>query len=714
MAAGATAMTMPRQASAAVPGYDPMQRLLRLVGGGNGIIYAVQADGTLGWLRHFGWKTGSGGWANHGTPRPIGNGFHQFEWVGAAYDGTIYGLTGDGNVYLYRYVLRDPNTGVGYWQNHGVGVRVASGWTFPRVFGGPDNVLWTVDEQGRLYRAPLTGGSLRPSRVGNGFEKAWYLMSDTGGVIYAVTEGNLSWLRYQGPHWLHHGMPIDIGSGWLYPSQIQVTCAGSGAMYLLIPDPDHVPERDGALSWLRLTNPLTVASDNRAKWTARRVVGNGFTLQRTAALHGYALTASVAAGQDARFAVSSTVGAVDAAVVRCDTSASLPTVSVPATVSPGLQRLRPDFRSAGCGWQETAGTRWTANVPSGVYALALSGPKGMRRYVPFVVRPARPGAPIAVVLPTNTYNAYNAWGGHSAYTPSNIDHPRVLSWMRPAQNLAVRPEGRVRAELYSDLLLLRWMTAQGIRYDVYTDPDLDANPGLLASYQALVLGSHAEYWTQGMRDALVAYENGGGRVISTGGNAVYERVVCDNAGQTVQYRTSSGARDLFLNAGLPQSQVLGVEYDGSTLFTFAPYKVMNNHPLLAGTGLRPGDTFGAAGFNGAASGWETDLLLGEPGQARPAEVIAQGTNPGRRGGAVMALLNRPNGGFVFTASSISFNGALADPKISTIMSNVFAAALSANPAIATRPAAPPSPAATTPARTAPRQVTPSQSVEKPG
>jgi hypothetical protein len=106
--------------------------------------------------------------------------------------------------------------------------------------------------------------------------------------------------------------------------------------------------------------------------------------------------------------------------------------------------------------------------------------------------------------------------------------------------------------------------------------------------------------------------------------------------------------------------------------------------MLAGTGLKVGDTFGHIGHNGAASGWETDRITGNvKDQAQPNQVIAVGTNTDRHHrhnvGAAMIMAPRPNGGFVFSASSISFNGALAsDPAISTILHNVFTAAL--NPA----------------------------------
>ncbi|MBF9130247.1 hypothetical protein I0C86_14970 [Plantactinospora sp. S1510] len=103
---------------------------------------------------------------------------------------------------------------------------------------------------------------------------------------------------------------------------------------------------------------------------------------------------------------------------------------------------------------------------------------------------------------------------------------------------------------------------------------------------------------------------------------------------------------------------------------FAPYTVVNKHPLLAGTGLSVGDQFGQSGYNGGASGWEVDSLLGLEGEATTSQVLARGTNPG--GGASMVFLEKPNGGFVFSASSIAFNGALAtDAVASTILRNVF-------------------------------------------
>jgi hypothetical protein len=47
--------------------YDALQRFTHLIGGGNGIVYAVQADGALMWFQHTDWATGGPNWANNGT-----------------------------------------------------------------------------------------------------------------------------------------------------------------------------------------------------------------------------------------------------------------------------------------------------------------------------------------------------------------------------------------------------------------------------------------------------------------------------------------------------------------------------------------------------------------------------------------------------------------------------------------------------------------------
>jgi N,N-dimethylformamidase len=64
--------------------------------------------------------------------------------------------------------------------------------------------------------------------------------------------------------------------------------------------------------------------------------------------------------------------------------------------------------------------------------------------------------------------------------------------------------------MYSDLLLLQWMVANNIPFDLYQDGDLHVNSAWLSHYKGLVLGSHPEYWTETMRTNVLNYSTAGG------------------------------------------------------------------------------------------------------------------------------------------------------------------------------------------------------------
>jgi hypothetical protein len=334
--------------------------------------------------------------------------------------------------------------------------------------------------------------------------------------------------------------------------------------------------------------------------------------------------------------------------------------------------LPSGYRSAGCGW----GTDFTVPVPaswnSGVYSAHLESPSGVPHDVVFYVRPSTPQNSIAVVIPTNTYNAYNTWGGHDQYTSGQDGVQRVVTMLRPSVTTTVRGNGVISHTLLSDLILLRWMTAQNIAFDCYTDLDLDAaGSAWLSRYKAVVLLSHPEYWTDASRQNIADYLDSGGRLIDTGGNVLYERMAYSSDRSAVIFRTPAGDRDIFDDAGEPTSDVLGIDFNPASYMDFYPYQVVTSHQFLNGTGLGVGDTFGATGYNGAASGWEVDQNAGTiPGTV----VIASGLNPD--GGADMCQVPKPNGGWVFTAGSIAFNGAIQDDAaIRQILANVFAAAV---------------------------------------
>ena len=201
------------------------------------------------------------------------------------------------------------------------------------------------------------------------------------------------------------------------------------------------------------------------------------------------------------------------------------------------------------GWEVSLALELPDAAASGVYAVKLTA-DGHEDYVPFFVRGARDGprAPLLFLAPTFSYLAYqnhhNGAVGHAARASQPEDEysteNRILtlyerhsdgsgvcyaSYLRP---LGVpRPKYRSRFtgavhQLSADLQLVRWLEQSGFAYEVATDHDLHLEGAeLLDGHRALVTGSHPEYWSGEMLDAVETFLADGGRLAYLGGNGFY-------------------------------------------------------------------------------------------------------------------------------------------------------------------------------------------------
>jgi N,N-dimethylformamidase len=226
---------------------------------------------------------------------------------------------------------------------------------------------------------------------------------------------------------------------------------------------------------------------------------------------------------------------------------------------------------ADCEWQTDIVLTVPEDLPSGVYALRLrigesagsSVADDAEDYVPFFVAPPRgqPTADTAVLIPTHSYLAYGnvrLWADGFDASPLAADeyfadaiagpgtldysltlraHPEIGSstydlhadgtpvhtstWLRPLLNL--RPKN-ILWTLCADLLIVDWLTSQGVDVDILTD-DLVAEEGVeaLRDYAVVLTGNHPEYVTTSELDALEAYLADGGRMMYLGGNGFYWR-----------------------------------------------------------------------------------------------------------------------------------------------------------------------------------------------
>ena len=207
---------------------------------------------------------------------------------------------------------------------------------------------------------------------------------------------------------------------------------------------------------------------------------------------------------------------------------------------------------ADAGWTPSCELVVTEALASGVYALRVRTASS-EDYMPFFVLPAEDAtpAPVGYLAPTVTYRAYanirltattdHIFGNDS---PAEMPNERFLrehpecgpgtyahhhdgsgvifsSHLRPVLNL--KPKCGLWG-FTADTNVTAWLEQTGVTFDVLTDDALHHRGlDLLGRYRVLVTGTHPEYWTTPMLDALESYLAGGGRLLYLGGNGFYWR-----------------------------------------------------------------------------------------------------------------------------------------------------------------------------------------------
>ena len=101
----------------------------------------------------------------------------------------------------------------------------------------------------------------------------------------------------------------------------------------------------------------------------------------------------------------------------------------------------------------------------------------------------------------------------------------MSSWRRPVLNMRPGyhlPLIRGPHQFSADLELLHWLEHRQVEIDVITDDDLHTRGAdVLSPYRVVLTGSHPEYTSTQMLDALDGYMAAGGRLMYLGGNGFY-------------------------------------------------------------------------------------------------------------------------------------------------------------------------------------------------
>ena len=406
-----------------------------------------------------------------------------------------------------------------------------------------------------------------------------------------------------------------------------------------------------------------------------------------------------------------------------------------------------------CRWSTDVALEVPAGWASGFYAARMRAP-GAVGYVPFFVRPPRgtANAPIALLASTATYMSYanthikfdslNTENLYESLTPISEDelylneHRELglshydthadgsgvfyASRLRPMLNF--RP-GLYTFNYLNDTHVVAWLAARGFEFDVVTDEDLHAEGAeLLSRYRVVITGSHPEYTSTRMWDALDAWQRAGGRHLYLGGNGFYWRIafsdelpgVIENRRGITGVRTWEGEPGehhlsftgepggLWRSNGRPPQRLVGVGFSSTLFNRSAHYRRTAASRLprygFVFAGVGDDERIGDFGFRGGgAAGMEIDRWDPDLGAPPNSVVLASSQDVGIGGllsveeyvtttraldgvqngrvRADMVFFETPGGGAVWSTGSIAWATSLAvngfENNVSRITENVL-------------------------------------------
>jgi len=423
------------------------------------------------------------------------------------------------------------------------------------------------------------------------------------------------------------------------------------------------------------------------------------------------------------------------------------------------------------GWETSVSVTVPDDVRSGPYALHVkcgeSDSHATREdYLAFFIRPPRDpkqmaGRPkVAFLAPTCSYIAYANHAEHITARGVEVlmnrmvhfghsdlymyDHPELggslydthadgsgvcySSRLRPILNFTAQyhswlgGHGSAVYQYNADTHLFDWLDHNGVDYDVITDEDLHQDGyELLKHYEVVLTGTHPEYHSTRMWDAMKAWIDRGGRLMYMGGNGWYWRIAFHDElpGVIELRRAEDGIRPwiaepgeyfqsfngeyggLWRRIGRAPNVMAGVGFiaqgfDISSYYRRAP-DADNPRASFIFEGV-PDEIIGDFGLvGGGAAGIELDCItteLGSPpnmlrlasseGHSAMMLLVNEefGPVPPNLGGdqnlrvrADMAFGETPAGGAIFATSSIAWCGSLShngyDNNVSKITANVL-------------------------------------------
>lgn len=212
---------------------------------------------------------------------------------------------------------------------------------------------------------------------------------------------------------------------------------------------------------------------------------------------------------------------------------------------------------------DIADARWKTSVRFTIPEDARSGVYGARLtagddiyHAAFTVRPKRGRhADIAFLVPTFSYLAYAGIGLAAGQYNVHDDGSGVVysAWARPIVNMRPYTTGRKGEgrpwQFEADTHIFEWLESTGYKVDYFTDHDVHNGVVNLRDYKVVLTGSHPEYISARLWDAIENWLNNGGRLIYMGGNGFYWVPSLDADAKYTELRRHEGTEAYQVPAG---------------------------------------------------------------------------------------------------------------------------------------------------------------------
>ena len=164
----------------------------------------------------------------------------------------------------------------------------------------------------------------------------------------------------------------------------------------------------------------------------------------------------------------------------------------------------------------TVGNDWT---PGFYLILSFSAFGQIENAAPLIVRSPVGSSKLVMMNSFLTWQMYNSFGGRSGYLGPGKDgisdadeRSRVVSFDRPMLGSGAYAIAR------DAIPFIQFVESQGINVDEESDLDFNQWPSIATKYAGVIVGGHAEYFTNKMFNSFIALRNSGVNIAVLGGN----------------------------------------------------------------------------------------------------------------------------------------------------------------------------------------------------